>query len=326
MSVTGKVWRLIKLISLVEGKYPRYSRQEIMNIIGVEKTSFYRYIKELEKANIPIVRDERTNNYKLREDYYMKPPELTLSEALALIVGGNIILNNNELPYFKEINMAVVKLMAVLPDNTSDLLSTLGDRIHFTLDSLVDYSQYNEVFTGLNDAIQQEINVWIKYYTKSRDEITTREVSPYVLQFQDGYLYLIAYCHWRDTIKMFRVDRIQEFKETENKFKYPDDFSVDDYLGKAWGVERREEEIEVKIKFSEEKAGWIKENRYHPTQKLEELEDGSLLMTVETCSINEIKKWILGFGADAEVLKPGKLRKEVKGEVKKLQEVYGGGS
>jgi predicted DNA-binding transcriptional regulator YafY len=320
--ISGKVWRLIKFVSLVEGKYARYSRQDIIEILDISESSFYRYVKDLRKAEIPIERDKQTGGYKIRRDYYMQPPDLTISEAMALLISGNSFLNNSELPYFPEINMATAKIMACLPDKTKSLLSSLEDRIHFTLDSLVDYSQYSEVFNKLNEAIQEEVNVKINYYTFSRDEVTERVVSPYMMHFNEGALYLIAYCHWRNKIKIFRIDRIREIELTDDKFKYPEDFSLEEYLGRAWSMERGEKEIEVKIEFRGRAARWVKEHRWHSTQELEEIDDDKVLMTVVTESRNEVKEWVLGFGAEAEVIEPEGLRKEIMDEVERMWWMY----
>jgi len=36
----------------------------------------------------------------------------------------------------------------------------------------------------------------------------------------------------------------------------------------------------------------------------------------------EIKRWVIGYGAHAEILEPEYLRKEVEKEIEKLQEIY----
>ncbi|MCK8816756.1 WYL domain-containing protein [Natroniella sulfidigena] len=322
MGTSGKVWRLIKLISLVEGKYARYDRQDIMDILDIKKSSFYRYLKELEKADIPIDYDQKAGGYKIREDYHMTPPNLTISEALALVVGGNSILSNSDLPYFKEMNMAIAKLMASLPDKTREMLSQLEDRIHFSLNTLVDYEKHGEVFNLLNDAIREESNLWIKYYSHTGNKVSERTVSPYILNLKKGFIYLIAYCHKREEVRVFRIDRIREIEVTANKFKYPEEFSLKQYLGNSWGIMRGEEDIKVKVKFSGDLARWMKESNHHRTQEIEELEDGSIIMSFVSCGFNEIKGWILKYGADAEVIEPKSLREEIKAEVKKMGEVY----
>jgi predicted DNA-binding transcriptional regulator YafY len=323
MSDAGeKAWRLVKLVSLVESKYPRYSRQDIQDILDISSSSFYRYVKDLEDAGIPICQDDKTGNYKIREDYYLSPPKLNLSEALALIIGSKSIIQDSNFPYYEKANLALAKVVDTLPDKINSVLSTVEDRIHFSLNSLVDYNSCKEVFNKLDQAISEEKNVWVKYYTHSRDETSERTISPYVLDYKEGFFYLIGYCHWREQVKMFRVDRIREIKVTADEFEYPDDFSLQEYLGDTWGVERREETIEVKVEFSGDMARWVQENEYHPSQEITELDDGDILMEFETCSINEVKKWVLGFGAKAEVLEPEELREEIESEIEEMNGIY----
>jgi len=134
MGIEHKVSKLIKFISLAEQKYSTYSREEIMGILDISESTFYRYLRQLrEEVEIPIENDQRTDGYKIREDYYMNPPNLNVAEALSLVLAGNTVLNNLELPYFREINMAIAKLMATLPDETKYLLSNLENKIHFNL-------------------------------------------------------------------------------------------------------------------------------------------------------------------------------------------------
>ncbi|MGM0471747.1 MAG: helix-turn-helix transcriptional regulator, partial [Bacillota bacterium] len=294
-----KAGRMIKLISLTAKKHATYSRQELLNVLGVSESTFYRDLKELrEVAEVPINYDHQSNGYKIREDYYMPAPDLTVSEALALIVGGNVLLNSSQLPFYNEINMAITKLNSVLPARTKELLGTIEERINFNLNTLVDYSEYEDIFFTLDQATNEQTNVWVEYYSESRGEVTERVISPYLLQFNDGLLYLIGYCHLRQQVLVFRVDRIREIELRDGRFKDSQDFSISDYLGNAWGVERREEDMEVKLEFSAEIANWVKKHQYHATQEIEELADGRLIMEFTTCSINEIKQWILGFGAD----------------------------
>ena len=323
MGISTKVSKLIKFINLVERKYSTYSREEIMEILNISSSTFYRYLKQLrEEVEIPIEQDDRTNGYKIREDYYMKPPNLSVSEALSLVLAGNTILNNLEFPYCNEVNMAIAKLMATLPDQTTYLLSNLENKIHFNLKSLVDYNNYSEVFNKLEKAIQETKKVRIKYDSASKDEITERKISPYALDFNQGALYVYAHCNLRQEMRVFRVDRIKEIELLDLSFIYPDDFSIEDYLGTAWGVECGKEEIDIRIKFTGAAVRKAKENNYHISQEVEKINENEAIIKINTCSVNEVKEWILGFGAEAEVLEPEKFREEVRGEVEKLQEVY----
>ncbi|MCK8825703.1 helix-turn-helix transcriptional regulator [Fuchsiella alkaliacetigena] len=316
--LAGKVGRLIEFVTLLDGKYAIYSRQDIMDRLGISESSFYRYRTVLEEAGVII--DCIEGCYKIRGDCRVEIKDLSIPEALALIVGSNALLNDGDITYFKQMKLATAKIKKELSEDLIELATKLEERVNIDLKLLVKNNV--EVINTIDQAIREEVNLWIKYYTYTRDEISERVLSPYVIDCRNGFLYLIAYCHWRDEVKVFRIDRIKEIEVTEDEFKYPDDFSLKDYLGDAWGVERRKETLEVKVKFKEKLARWIKGNKYHPSQEVEELPDGSLLVTVETCSKNEIKKWILGFGKYAEVLAPESLKEEIIAEIEEMRRFY----
>ncbi|MDD2574563.1 MAG: WYL domain-containing protein [Bacillota bacterium] len=80
--------------------------------------------------------------------------------------------------------------------------------------------------------------------------------------------------------------------------------------------------IDVAIRFDPHQARWIRERNWHPSQRLEFLEDGSLILTMTVSSLDEVKRWMLGFGRHAEVLKPKKLRQAVAEEIKAMEYIY----
>ena len=55
---------------------------------------------------------------------------------------------------------------------------------------------------------------------------------------------------------------------------------------------------------------------WHPSQELEELEDGRVVVRLRAGGFYEIKSWVLSFGATAEVLEPEKLRAAVREEMR----------
>ena len=79
----------------------------------------------------------------------------------------------------------------------------------------------------------------------------------------------------------------------------------------------------VEIRFSASQARYIRERTWAIDQQILDQEDGSIILKMETSGRNELKKWVLGYGAEAELLQPEDLRKEIKEEIEKLCSVYG---
>ncbi|MDZ7836595.1 MAG: WYL domain-containing protein [Actinomycetota bacterium] len=61
------------------------------------------------------------------------------------------------------------------------------------------------------------------------------------------------------------------------------------------------------MKFAPSIAKFISEVQWHPSQELVEDGDGSVVASFEVMGIEEIKRWILGFGSEVEVLEPEEL-------------------
>jgi hypothetical protein len=74
----------------------------------------------------------------------------------------------------------------------------------------------------------------------------------------------------------------------------------------------------VKVLFACSLARYIRDRLWHPTQKFHDLADGRLEMTLWVADTFEVRRWILGFGPEAEVLEPATLRDALRREAEVL--------
>jgi predicted DNA-binding transcriptional regulator YafY len=73
-----------------------------------------------------------------------------------------------------------------------------------------------------------------------------------------------------------------------------------------------EELYMVKVRISPGWARWVGEKIWHESQKVTRLPDGGLEMSFRVAGLDEIKRWILSFGPEAQVLEPAKLKEMVR--------------
>jgi predicted DNA-binding transcriptional regulator YafY len=85
-----------------------------------------------------------------------------------------------------------------------------------------------------------------------------------------------------------------------------------------------DEPITVKIKFSADQARYIEERRWSKDQKIKKLKDNSIILTMTTSGWFDVRKWLLSFGADAELLEPDDKRDEMRKAVRDLVDLYEG--
>lgn len=64
-----------------------------------------------------------------------------------------------------------------------------------------------DLLPDLEDAATESKRCEIVYFSMSRGAETRRKVDPYTLLFWEHAWYLVAYCHERKDVMLFRVDR-----------------------------------------------------------------------------------------------------------------------
>jgi predicted DNA-binding transcriptional regulator YafY len=133
--------------------------------------------------------------------------------------------------------------------------------------------------------------------------------------------YVIGYSHTHRHIRTFKIERIVSADMLPQAFEMPVDLSIDQLLGSAWGIIWGEGHI-VKLRFAPDVAWRVRESRWHPSQSLDEMDDGSCVLTITVASLMEIGRWVRSWGDRVEVLSPGALRDELRREAVALARAY----
>jgi predicted DNA-binding transcriptional regulator YafY len=85
---------------------------------------------------------------------------------------------------------------------------------------------------------------------------------------------------------------------------------LDDFMRHSFKV-IHDELYTVRVRISPDWARWVGEKIWHESQKITKLPNGGLEMTFRVAGLDEIKRWILSFGPEAQVLEPLSLRQMV---------------
>lgn len=84
----------------------------------------------------------------------------------------------------------------------------------------------------------------------------------------------------------------------------------------------QDEPFDVSIYFHADAATYASEREWSHGQKIEDLEDGSIILHITASNKSECLAWILGFGDKAEVLEPAWFRDYVFNKIKSMSERY----
>ena len=155
-------------------------------------------------------------------------------------------------------------------------------------------------------------------YTKPNGAPHKRIIDPYQIANINNDWYLYAFDQKRKDIRCFVPARIQSAKITGERFKRPDSFSLDEHLFGAFGPFASDESYDIRVRFSKTAAPFIREKIWHPTQKLKEMKNGSVEMSLKLSHLTDIRRWILGWGGEAKVLEPSELLEAVQAEAEAI--------
>jgi predicted DNA-binding transcriptional regulator YafY len=216
-------------------------------------------------------------------------------------------------PIYESLQSALQKIGATLPPQSFKFLRDLDNALSVQGLGSKDYTRSKEAIKVLTHSVFHKFTTLIKHKTVRFERGIEREVDPYLFWYVNNGMYLVAHDHRSHELRLFAVERITAAKATNRRFEIPDEFNFEEFTKSAfnliWG-----EPQEIKIRFSKEQAPYIRERTWHSTQMIKESDDGSIEFTMSVADLWEVKRWLIGFGADAEVMEPEQLRKDIERE------------
>ncbi len=305
-------WRLLHLLGVRGGR----SVEELAQEMGCSRRTLWRDLAVLQTAGFPLTtdRDGRENRYRLVEGSREAPRvPFTLTELMSLHMGRHLLVPLRGTPVGEAIHTALQKISATLGPAAKDFLTNLDQSMSARAVGVKDYSHASETLRLLQQGLQERRTLEAKYHSFGRDAVTGRRLDPLHLWYQQGGIYLAAYCHTRRQVLTFALERFRDVRLTGDTFEAPREFNLERYLEGSFGVFRGEP-VRVALRFSRRVARYIAERQWHPSQVASLLLTGELELTLRVPLSPELRRWILGFGQDVEVLKPKSLREEIRRE------------
>ena len=149
-----------------------------------------------------------------------------------------------------------------------------------------------------------------------------RTVEPHHLQHYLGSWVLLARCRTRNDWRRFCLSRMELPFVREEAFQTRSADEWKPLVCESFGLFQGGTITEAVLRFNRFRAAWIKEQIWHPNQKIRELPDGGLELRLPVSDLREIKLRVLQYGADVEVLAPEELRREVVEEIGRMTKIY----
>lgn len=291
---------------------------------NVSRRTIFRDIGTLQHAGLNVVLDEDRQGYYLPHRLMFPPSELSISEALSLLLicqelGGT----EGGIPFHAAARSAAWKVCQKMPQHIRELLGDAAGAVSIHLDAHNQLSaaqpQYDAVMRGLLERRQ----VRIDYDAASPEGRILTVLEAYRILFRRRSWYVIGRSSVHRQVRVFNIGRIRQAEMLEQAYEIPPRFSLERFLGNAWNLIRDPHgPVEVVIRFAPQVARNVAEVRWHKTQQTALLPDGSLEFRVTVDGIEEISWWILGYGDRAEVLQPAALREKLRTHAEHMLNLY----
>lgn len=312
----SKYDRLLHILNLLRARQG-LKTSDLAKECEVSERTIYRDVIALSSANIPIYFDK---GYRLLSDAFLPSLNFTLEDylVLKLSLSSSVLMENS--PLKKYAKAVLAKIEANLNPALKKDLEKIQEPLKISIKSSSDFSKLSLMFKLIEQCILNKKSLKIEYESLETG-ITTRQVDPYSLIFRRHAWYLIGLCHLRNQIRIFRLNRIKKVSLLDKSFETDPNFSLSTFFKDSWEIYQGEP-VMVKVKFKGMGAKVVESGQYHPSEKLSKLRDGSLTYEVKVNGIEEIFRWILGFGENAEVLEPPELREKMRKTAENLSKIY----
>ena len=313
-------WKILKTIE--SGRYT--TAAELAQEHGVTERTIRRDIEALQEAGFPLYDDRADGRkvWRLVEGYKQRLTQsFTLAELSALYFGRNLMGILGGAPFASDLEAAFGKIQEALPARSLPYLARIQELFSARPDPFKDYSQKQDVITGLIDAILHQRQARIAYFSFNSRKTKDYTLDPYRLVYYRGGLYLYARAQEYNEVRTFAVERVQKIEVLEASFQIPQDFSVSEYARGAFGIAGGRPEP-VELVFSAEMAGYIRERVWHESQQIEDKADGSVVLRMDVAPGWELKAWIKGFLPHVRVVKPAGLRDEIAAEIAAAERAF----
>jgi proteasome accessory factor B len=306
---------------LRENRYPNCS--QVAKYFEVSTKSIQRDIDYMRlMLQAPIAYDKRERGYYYEKQGWSFLPSSILArdEADALMATKKVLAQYQGSPYYEEVSRALDKVRQYLPENSVNdeflKIYSFEEPSHQAVDP--------RTFALIEDAIRNKLKITLTYRASWNQAVTERTLHPYIFHYskiRDTW-YLIGHCELRNDIRTFALNRIRTISLTSKHFTIPESFSIETYMDKSFDQIHENRVYDVLIRFNTYQAQWIREHRWHPTQQIEEHENGSIILKMQVGALDAVKRWVMRYGSEAEALEPLELRQMIKHELLMTERLY----
>jgi predicted DNA-binding transcriptional regulator YafY len=292
--------------------------EEMADRFEMSLRTVYRDVKALMEAGVPIG-SEAGKGYFIVDGYHLPPVMFTQDEAGAMLLAGKFVEKMSDKSVRKAFESAMFKIKAVMSETEKDHLDHLQSHMEVFVSprSVQNKSEFPDHFITEIQRAAVKKQVLKLDYISNHEELTQREVEPIGLFYYSGAWHLIAWCRLRNGYRDFRADRIKELVNTAKNFEGRNLLSLQEYFQSMFqsnqGLVRAIVIFDKSALRGRPVYGSISQIDLGDKIRAEFMMDNP----------NHMARWLMMFGAAAEVQEPESLKTKIVDLIDELQAHYG---
>ncbi|MGR4065250.1 MAG: helix-turn-helix transcriptional regulator [Vulcanimicrobiaceae bacterium] len=306
-----KIVLLVRLLNAIDEG--RYSFEELKDRIAEDgrrpsTRSMRRYLAVLGDAGFPWYFDRAANRYGFADGYSLKRLDLSSGELFGLVA-------------LRSIGASVGGSIGGSIDEITDKLvgSSRGAKARLDRPSPVAFrlpeirldENGERAFAQLSAAERALRSVEFVYHDKEGKR-STRKADPYGFVVSHGRVYCVAYDHARRAKRTFAVDNVADVRTLTATFAKPEGFDLASFAGTSIsGVLHGADLTDVRVTFARRVAKAAVAARIVTDSAVKYAEDGAVEITYRVADVDELVRWVLGWGTQAEILAPPDVRARI---------------
>jgi len=289
----------------------KITAKQISEKLEMNIRTVYRYIDALSASGVPIISDAGHNGGYSLLHHFIKAPLLFDIEEQTALLHAAVFAKEAGYPLAEALSSATAKLKRYSnQEQESQLNRHLAG---FEVLSRAGNPSIQPILVELKHAVATECSVEIEYQTSHDDQSKKRVVDPYGVLYWNNKWYVVAFCHLRNDIRSFRVERITAIERTESVFKRPEAFSARKYFMKSLlpDIEGSEGLISIVIEGRSEALDdlclhWFL-GHYLENRTLNQ----AIFVLEEKIVQAYVPSFLLSYGKSIQVLEPPSLKKRL---------------
>ncbi len=309
MDKFDRIYALHKLLSVARYPVPRSRIEQTLECKRVTVSRIVNYMRDFLGA--PIEYDPKANGYLYKGEVelaYELPGLWFTAQELQALVAINKVINDLQpglleeqlRPFYKRIDALLQRQQLGRGEAPQRIrILTMGAR------------SGGNAFQAVAEAVLQRKQIIIDYHSRSDDQLTQRTLSPQrVVHYRDNW-YLDAYCHYRNQLRTFSIDRIKQIELLNQHSTDIDEQQLNAYYADAYGIFSGQAEHSAVLHFSATVARWVADEIWHPQQQGRFLENGEYELILPYGNASELLMDILKYGPEVKVIEPKALKRAV---------------